>query len=70
MIKREKARKLPGSISSALQERLIREAISGWEGRAFHYFDDVTGAMRSLLSDLCNKHFGRFEKSGLYTEVW
>jgi len=70
MIKREKARKLPGPISAALQEMLIRGAIKGWQDCAMRYTEEVSRARGNLLQSLCETHFGRFEKSGLFTQVW
>jgi len=70
MIIREKARKLPGPISAALQEMLIREAIKGWQDCAMQYAEEVLRARENLLKSLSENHFGRFRKSGLFTQVW
>jgi hypothetical protein len=69
MIYREKARKLPGSASAVLQERLIRLAIAGWDGCARNYFDEVRDALREILAKLAEKYFGRYMDSGLYGDV-
>ena len=70
MIRREKARKLPGSVSESLRERLIRRAIKPWEQCAEKYLEEVYKAVRDTAAMLCGKHFGRFEGSGLFTFIW
>ena len=69
MITREKARRLPGSVSTALQERLIQQSMRHWEQCATDYFRDVVMAVCSYISKLCRDQFGRYEKSGLYSIV-
>ena len=69
MITREKARRLPGSVSTALQERLIQRSMKAWEQSAADYFMDVTIAVCSYISKLCRVKFGRYEKSGLYSII-
>jgi Dynamin GTPase effector domain len=70
MIRREKARKLPGSVSSDLQERLIERSLAAWKRCAEEYVDNVCEAVQSILSKLCGELFSRYERSGLFAEVW
>jgi len=70
MIRREKARKLPGTTSSVLQERLIRTAIGSWDRCAQSYFDDVNEAVGESLTKLTHEYFSRFTESGLFNAVW
>jgi hypothetical protein len=70
MIRREKARKLPGSVSSVLQERLIRRAIATWERCARDYLDEVHQAFTESLTELTRESFGRYTESGLFHAVW
>jgi hypothetical protein len=70
MIRREKAGKLPGTLPSAVQERLIHRSMALWSRCAMEYFDDVSEAVQRTLKKLCTKYFSRFERSGLFGEVW
>jgi hypothetical protein len=69
-VRRANARKLPGPPSQDLLDMMIRDAITPWEECALRYLGNVKSALSELLVRLCDKHFGRFRKSGLYALVW
>ena len=68
-VRRANARKLPGPPSSDLRDMMIRDAITPWEDCALRYLGNVKSALGQLLVRLCEKHFGRFKKSGLFAVV-
>jgi len=70
MIRREKARKLPGAASSVLQERLIRRAIANWEQCTQNYVSEVHDHVAETLNKLNHAYFSRFTESGLFNAVW
>jgi hypothetical protein len=69
-IDREMARKLEGTLPAAAQERLIHRSMELWDRCAMEYFDDVLEAIQRTLKKLCIQYFSRFERSGLFGEVW
>jgi hypothetical protein len=68
-VRRANARKLPGPPSPDLRDMMIRDAITPWEDCAMRYLGNVKSALGHVLVRLCEKHFGRFKKSGLYALV-
>ena len=68
-VRRANARKLPGPPSPDLRDMMIRDAITPWEDCALRYLRNVQRALGQLLVHLCDRHFGRFKKSGLYALV-
>lgn len=70
MIRREKARALPGTMTSAVDERLIRRSITAWRQCAQTYYEEVANTVKGILRSLCDKHFGEYRHTGLYAEAW
>lgn len=70
MIRRERARRLPGAAPSVLQERLIHRAVKDWHNCAHEYFNDVHDAVVGDLTQLTRVYFAQFTESGLFNAVW
>jgi hypothetical protein len=69
-IRREKARSLPGTMTSDVDKKLILKSVEQWESCAERYLEEIVSAIRETLRGLCDHHFGGQKHSGLYTDVW
>lgn len=62
MIRRERARRLPGTIPDDLRDRLIKQCMKEWETHVTGYVRQVVLEVSSHLSALCLTRFGQSEK--------
>jgi hypothetical protein len=62
-------RQLPGIIPFPVHESFISAFVSQWEELCLKSFCVIEQVLRSAAHQACNKHFGRFQTSGLLVEV-
>lgn len=69
LIEEMSSRELPGIIPFRVYEHLINCFVSKWQLICLTSFVQVEETLRSAVGLLVEKHFGRFENSGLMYEV-
>jgi len=62
-------RQLPGIIPFPVHESFISAFVSQWEQLCLESFYIIEQVLRSTVQQACDKHFGRFQTSGLLVEV-
>jgi hypothetical protein len=62
-------RQLPGIIPFPVHESFISAFVSQWERLCLESFYVIEQVLRSTVHQACNKHFERFQTSGLLIEV-
>ena len=70
MIEEMTTRELYGIIPFRVHEYFISCYLRKWDALCLDSFDKVETILKNVVETLCKRHFGRFQSSGLYMEVW
>jgi hypothetical protein len=70
MIEEMTTRELYGITPFRVHEYLINGYLREWKALCLDSFLDVERILRNVIATLRQRHFSRFQSSGLYMEVW
>jgi Dynamin central region len=69
VIEKISIRELYGIIPFQVHEQFIDSFVSKWESICLDIFDEAERTLKKVVESFCQRHFGRFQTSGLLYEV-